>query len=70
VIRDIDAVAERVVRIAIDGTAEAITGETIPMEADTICLHGDTPGAVTLASAIKARLQREGVQLARLDQLV
>jgi 5-oxoprolinase (ATP-hydrolysing) subunit A len=70
VIRDIDAVAERVVRIAIDGTAEAITGETIPMEADTICLHGDTPGAVTLASAIKARLQVEGVQLARLDQLV
>ena len=70
VIRDIDAVAERVVRIAIDGTAEAITGETIPMEADTICLHGDTPGAVTLASEIKARLQREGVQLARLDQLV
>ena len=70
VIRDIDAVAERVVRIALDGTAEAITGETIPMEADTICLHGDTPGAVTLASEIKARLQREGVQLARLDQLV
>ena len=70
VIRDIDAVAERVVRIAIDGTAEAITGETIPMVADTICLHGDTPGAVTLASEIKARLQREGVQLARLDQLV
>jgi len=70
VIRDIDAVAERVVRIAIDGTAEAITGETVPMEADTICLHGDTPGAVTLASEIKARLQREGVQLARLDQLV
>jgi len=63
VIRDIDAVAERVVRIAIDGTAEAITGETIPMEADTICLHGDTPGAVTLAASLREAFDRAGIEV-------
>jgi UPF0271 protein len=70
VIHDIVAVAERSLRMAIEGTAVAITGETIPMKADTICLHGDTPGAVTLAAELKARLERAGVQLVRLDQLV
>jgi UPF0271 protein len=70
VIHDIDAVAERSLRMATEGTAVAITGETIPMKADTICLHGDTPGAVTLAAVLKARLEGAGVQLVRLDQLV
>jgi UPF0271 protein len=70
VIHDVKAVVERSVRMAIDGTAVAVTGEIIPMKADTICLHGDTPGAVTLAAELKARLERAGVQLVPLDQLV
>jgi UPF0271 protein len=70
VIYDVTAVVERSLRMAVDGTAVAVTGEVIPMQADTICLHGDTPGAVTLAAELKARLEREGVQLVRLDVLV
>jgi UPF0271 protein len=70
VIHDVRAVVERSLRMVIEGTAVAITGETIPMKADTICLHGDTPGAVTLAGELKARLERAGVQLVRLDELV
>jgi UPF0271 protein len=31
--------------------------------ADTICLHGDTPGAAALATAIRARLARDGVEV-------
>ncbi len=70
VIHDTKAVVERSLRMAIDGTALAITGETIPMKADTICLHSDTPGAVTLAAELKAGLERAGVQLVRLNELV
>jgi UPF0271 protein len=70
IIHDIETVVERSLRMAIDRTTVAITGETIPMKADTICLHADTPGAVTLAAELKARLERAGVQLVRLDQLV
>jgi UPF0271 protein len=31
--------------------------------ADTICLHGDTPGAAALVAAIRARLAREGIEV-------
>jgi len=70
VIHDVEAVVERSLRMALEGTAVAVTGEVIPMRADTICLHGDTPGAVRLASELKARLEQAGVRLTRLDELV
>jgi UPF0271 protein len=70
VIHDMKTVVERSLRMAIEGTAVAATGEIIPMKADTICLHGDTPGAVALAAELKARFGEAGVQLVPLDQLV
>jgi len=70
VIHDVEAVVERSLRMALEGTAVAVTGEVIPMKADTICLHGDTPGAVTLAAELKARLERAGLKLTRLGELV
>jgi UPF0271 protein len=70
VIHDMKAVVERSLRMVVDGTVVAVTGEVIPMKADTVCLHGDTPGAVTLAAELKARFERAGVQLVPLDQLV
>lgn len=38
-------------------------GETIPLKVDSICLHGDTPGAVTLARAVCDRLADAGVRI-------
>ncbi len=70
VIHDVEQVVERSIRMATEGTASAITGEVIPMAADTICLHGDTPGAVALAAELRARLERAGVQLVPLSRLV
>jgi UPF0271 protein len=70
VIHDVEAVVERSLRMAREGTAVAITGEVIPMAADTICLHGDTPGAVSLAAELRARLEQAEVQLVPLAQLV
>jgi 5-oxoprolinase (ATP-hydrolysing) subunit A len=56
-------VIERSVRLATEKTVVAITGEIVHVEADTLCLHGDTPGAVALASALKAALEAAGVVL-------
>jgi UPF0271 protein len=70
VIHDVGAVIERSLRIALEGTAVAATGEIIPMKAETICLHGDTPGAVTLAAELKTRFEQAGVRLTRLGELV
>lgn len=66
VIHDTQAVIERSVRLATEKTVVAISGEIVHVEADTLCLHGDTPDAVTLASALKAALEAAGVTLSAL----
>ena len=70
VIHDRAAVIERSLQMVTAGTATAITGETIERRADTICLHGDTPGAVELAAALRAAFERAGVQVIPMARLV
>jgi 5-oxoprolinase (ATP-hydrolysing) subunit A len=70
VIHDRSAVIERSLRMVTEGTASAITGETIERRADTICLHGDTPGAVDLAAALRGAFERAGVQVVPMATLV
>jgi 5-oxoprolinase (ATP-hydrolysing) subunit A len=38
----------------------------VPIDAQTLCLHGDTPGAVRMAEAVRRRLQSAGVEIAPL----
>jgi 5-oxoprolinase (ATP-hydrolysing) subunit A len=61
VIHDPQVVAERVVRMVTDGVVEAIDGTAVPVEADSVCVHGDSPGAVDLARAVRTALDRAGV---------
>lgn len=49
--------AARVERVAREGVAPAASGKEIPMRADTVCVHSDTPGAVELAAAVAAKLK-------------
>lgn len=62
-------VAARVVELA-RGTVTAITGKVIRLEADTVCLHGDTPGAERIARAVRERLEASGVRLAPMGDIV
>lgn len=63
VVVDPEKVAERAVRMAVDGTVEAIDGTVVQVQARSICVHGDTPGAVELAKAVRDALTSAGVQL-------
>jgi UPF0271 protein len=49
---DPEQVAERVRRVVEDGVATARSGREIPMRADLVCVHSDTPGAVDVARAV------------------
>jgi len=60
VLHDPESVATRVVRMVTQGAIESRTGTLIPVSVDTICLHGDTPGAVALARAVRAALEAAG----------
>ena len=64
VIHDPGAVAARAVRMITERVAAAIDGTIVPVDADTICVHGDTPGAAELAADLRARLEAAGVTVA------
>ncbi|HVQ32202.1 MAG TPA: 5-oxoprolinase subunit PxpA [Vicinamibacteria bacterium] len=61
VITDSAEAAARAVRIASERRIAARDGTVIPLAADTLCLHGDTPGAVAHARAVRAALEAAGI---------
>ena len=63
VIHDPDAVVARVIRMVRERAVEAIDGSRVPLEVDTICVHGDTPGAAELAARVRAALTEAGVEV-------
>lgn len=63
VIHDPSVVAERVLRMATSGEIEAIDGSVLTLEAESVCVHGDSPGAVDMAAEIKNTLESNGVQV-------
>lgn len=56
-------VARRMVRLATDRTLVAADGSVIKIEADSICVHGDSPGAVGMARAVHDELAAAGVRI-------
>ncbi len=64
VITDPAAVANRIERLVSQHSVSCLTGEDLPCRPDTICVHGDTPGADRLVALIRATLERLGVAVA------
>ena len=62
-ITDAEVVAARALRLAREGRMPAASGRDISLDARSLCLHGDTPGAVLLAQAVRAALLEAGVEL-------
>lgn len=63
VLHNPDEVAARVVRMAVDHKVTAIDGTDIDVTADSVCLHGDSPGAVAMAKAVRQALEAADVTL-------
>jgi 5-oxoprolinase (ATP-hydrolysing) subunit A len=61
IVSDPRAAAEQAVRIAHDGIVVTSEGREIAVHAETLCLHGDTPGATILARAVRTALESAGV---------
>ena len=62
-VHDPVTVAERAVRMAVDGEVGAVDGTRLLLEIDSVCVHGDTPGAVELARAVRTALEAAGLPL-------
>ncbi|MEE4157860.1 5-oxoprolinase subunit PxpA [Pseudomonas viridiflava] len=63
VLHDVELITQRMLRLVRDGVIEAEDGSLIELEADSICVHGDSPGAVNIAHALKQRLLEAGVNI-------
>ncbi|MGE5156676.1 MAG: LamB/YcsF family protein [Gemmatimonas sp.] len=57
-------IADRVARMVGDGEVVSITGKRIKMRMDTVCIHGDTPGAVDIAKLLRKTLADAGIAVA------
>jgi UPF0271 protein len=63
VLHDPAEVAARVVRLVLDGVVTAVDGTDVEVRAESVCIHGDTPGAVAMARAVRAGLEQAGVEI-------
>jgi UPF0271 protein len=63
-LHDPEEVARRMLRLATDGVIEAADGSELRLEAQSICVHGDSPAAVAMARSIRDRLAAAGVVIA------
>jgi 5-oxoprolinase (ATP-hydrolysing) subunit A len=55
--------AERVLRMLREGKVRSVEGRDVDVRTETICVHGDTPGAVEFARELRKQLEREGVRI-------
>lgn len=56
-------VTARVLRMVTDGVVAAVDGTDVAVTAESLCVHGDSPGAVEMATAVRTGLERAGVEL-------
>ena len=64
VLSDVDEISDRVVSMVTSGRVAAVDGSSIPIVAESVCVHGDSPGAVGIAQAVRARLTAAGIDIA------
>jgi UPF0271 protein len=63
VLHDVAEIADRVASMVNTGRVVAVDGSTIPITVESICVHGDSPGAVQIAAAVRERLLTDGATL-------
>jgi 5-oxoprolinase (ATP-hydrolysing) subunit A len=69
VLHDPDVIVDSMVRLVTQKEIISTSGKKIPMEVDSICVHGDEPSAVAAAAAVRKALEGAGVQVVPLVQM-
>ena len=69
-ITDEQEAIDRVIRMVKEKKVTAVTGRDIPIQADSVCVHGDGVKALAFVEKIRAALQKEEIQICSLDEIV
>jgi len=67
-LHDPEEAALRVLRMLREGVVRSVDGKDVEVRAETICVHGDTPGAVEFARSLRQSLEKEGVSIQALER--
>ncbi|GAB4252751.1 LamB/YcsF family protein [Deferrisoma sp.] len=70
VLQDPEEVTRRAVRMCLERRVHTLDGEDIPIEADSFCIHGDSPGAAEFARRVRTALEAAGVRVEPLAAVV
>lgn len=70
VLHDPQLASERILRMIDQSTITTVNGSTLPVEIDSLCVHGDSPGAVNMARAVRSLLEGRGIQFAPMAQVL
>ncbi|MCC6611751.1 MAG: LamB/YcsF family protein [Burkholderiales bacterium] len=62
-IEEVEASIAQVKRVVLEGKVRSVSGKDVPVRADTLCIHGDQPGALAFAKRIRAALAQAGVEV-------
>ena len=63
-IEDAAVAARRALNLVKHGSVKSLSGKTVAVSADTLCLHGDQPGAATFAKALREAFAEQGIAVA------
>ncbi|VBA61789.1 LamB/YcsF family protein [Mycobacterium attenuatum] len=63
VLDDVAAIAERALTMVATGAVTAVDGTPVPITVESLCVHGDSPGAVQIATAVRDRLAAAGTEI-------
>ena len=62
-IEDLDRAVEQVLGMVREGKVRSIDGRDVPVQADTLCIHGDQPNALLFANGIRRALEQAGIEV-------
>jgi UPF0271 protein len=69
VLHDPEVIKQRVVNMVLNDEIVSRTGQTLKVQLDTLCLHGDEPSAVIAARAVRKGLEAAGVKIVTLPEM-
>ncbi|WP_078553235.1 5-oxoprolinase subunit PxpA [Bacillus alkalicellulosilyticus] len=67
-IEDVNRAVEQVIHMVKTGTCVAVDGTSFPINADTVCVHGDSPHALTFVTQLKERLSQHNISIKSIGQ--
>ncbi|MNT55260.1 LamB/YcsF family protein [compost metagenome] len=62
-IEDVNQAVAQVVRMVREGLVRSVDGKDVPVQADTLCIHGDQPNALIFANGIRQALEKAGIEV-------